>query len=203
MDGLNILSYAQYANDRAVHDGAELFRAAAAEADPLRACYAAIGLNDPKFFKMDGLSKLVLLTAEPLLRTLLALPGVERERVGLVLGSRHGSAEVDERFWQSTREVASPALFVYTLPNIALGELSIRHGLHGPSTTLLAERPDAKRLGFAAQQLIMRHGCTHVVCGWADIFAGQRSATLFSTGHARGTPWDHRHVQALLDVQPH
>ena len=110
MDGLNIRSMVQYAGDRLVHDGVELFRAEAGASDPLRACYTAIALNDPKFFKMDAASKLVLLAAEPLFRTHAEELSTVRDHIGLVLGSRHGCADVDERYWQSAQDLASPAL---------------------------------------------------------------------------------------------
>ena len=83
-----------------------------------------------KFYKMDGLSRLGFVAAE------LLLDGVsDKSEMGVSLATRGGCAVTDEAFMATVRNdeefYPSPALFVYTLPNIVCGEIAIRHGMHG------------------------------------------------------------------------
>ncbi len=89
----------------------------------------------PKFYKMDMPSQLAFLAGEVLLREL-PLSGYDATTIALVLTSASGSLDTDLRYAASARTMASPALFVYTLPNIAGGELCIRHKLKGENTFL-------------------------------------------------------------------
>jgi hypothetical protein len=96
--------------------------------DFLRAGYDHFSGQYPKFHKMDVLSKLGWLAAEVLLKDT-GVPTLPPEQVGMVLSNRSSSLDTDLRYYATVKDFASPALFVYTLPNIVMGEISIRHGL--------------------------------------------------------------------------
>ena len=90
----------------------------------------ALQMDYPKFFKMDNLSKLAFLAAEVLLRPFLQS---EKNSVALVFANRSASLDTDLKHQATIANpheyYPSPAVFVYTLPNICLGEISIRHQL--------------------------------------------------------------------------
>ena len=93
----------------------------------IKSAYKHFEIKHSKFFKMDNLSKLSFMASEMLLKN-------EKEKdIALVLSNRAASLDTDRKHQatisDSENSYASPAVFVYTLPNICLGEISIRHGL--------------------------------------------------------------------------
>ena len=85
----------------------------------------------PRFYKMDNLSKLGWLANEILLQNSFDKEKYNAEDVGIVLSNANSSLDNDIRYYETTKTMASPALFVYTLPNIVIGEISIRHHFKG------------------------------------------------------------------------
>ena len=51
---------------------------------------------------------------------------IRRRKQDLVLSNANASLDVDLKYAKTMQTGASPALFVYTLPNIVIGEISIR-----------------------------------------------------------------------------
>ncbi len=93
----------------------------------------------PKFYKMDKLCKLGFLAAEYLFAE---NPDCHpNESSAIVLAGSSGSTDVDLIHLENIRE-PSPAVFVYTLPNIVIGEIAIRHGIKGENVFFVCERPD-------------------------------------------------------------
>ncbi len=88
--------------------------------------YKSLNISYSKFYKMDLLSKLGFLAAE----ILLSDTEID-EDMAIVCANRSSSLRTDIKYQNSIQEVPSPALFVYTLPNIVIGEISIRHKIYG------------------------------------------------------------------------
>src|ERR1700744_1137470 len=85
--------------------------------------YNARQCNYPKFFKMDMLCKWALVATEYLFSGNGDIyAGINKDLIAVCLFTAHGSMDVDKRYLDSIA-IASPALFVYTLPNIMLGEI--------------------------------------------------------------------------------
>src|SRR5512138_3805161 len=103
-------------------------------ADFIKSLYKKEGINYPKFFKMDGLSKLGFLTAELLLKRR-TMDRYGDDRVGLILSNSASSLDTDIAHSGTISERSnyfpSPSVFVYTLPNIMNGEICIRHKFKG------------------------------------------------------------------------
>src|SRR5688572_4494681 len=82
--------------------------------------YQHFEINYPKFFKMDNLSKLAFLAAELLLKD--NKKGGEENNTALVFANKSSSLDTDVKHQNSIADVdnyyPSPAVFVYTLPNI-------------------------------------------------------------------------------------
>lgn len=93
----------------------------------------------PKFFKMDTLSRLGFLATELLLKK----QTVDPERTALILANHSSSLKNDTDYQQTIADkenyYPSPALFVYTLPNIVTGEVAIRHHLFGETAFYVLE----------------------------------------------------------------
>lgn len=134
------------------------------------ALYRALGFAYPKFFKMDLLCKWAWLGAEILLSIPDSEPiytGLTRSKIAVVLATGAGCLDVDKRYLATMDGHPSPALFVYTLPNIMLGEICIRHGFTGQQLCLVQESPDDEEIYFSASDLLGR-GAEACVCGWVD-----------------------------------
>lgn len=130
--------------------------------------YKQMGFLYPKFYKMDALSKYGWLAAE----LLLGSERVNNEDAYLtaqVFQNASSSLCTDRLFAQSMDRIASPALFVYTLPNIVMGEIAIRHGLKGENTFFITEAFDAEQLVSYASQ-VLQDGMAHrVICGRLEL----------------------------------
>ena len=113
----------------------------------------------PKFFKMDALSKLAFLGAELLFQESSFLDTNGENKVGIVLSNRAASLDTDRNHQASITDEAawfpSPAVFVYTLPNIGIGEICIRHKLYSENAFFVFDAFNAEFLEKYAQALIL------------------------------------------------
>ncbi|PUZ25131.1 hypothetical protein DCC81_12540 [Chitinophaga parva] len=152
----------------------------------LRYGYEQLGSAYPKFHKMDALSKLGWLTAEVLLG---ANPLLERHAapgVGLALANRSSSLDTDVRYYDTVKDIASPALFVYTLPNIVMGEICIRHGFKGENVFFVQDRFDTASLAGYVQELFNEKAVTACVCGWVEVMQDRFDAALYLVENQAG-----------------
>lgn len=143
--------------------------------------YRALGYSYPKFFKMDSLCKWAWLGAEALLREGdgWRYDGLDKQHIAVVIATRDGCLETDHRYAETMQTIPSPALFVYTLPNIALGEICIRHGFTGEQLCEVADAFDAEAILFWVRDLLLNRGATHCLFGWADAVGPHHDVSLF------------------------
>lgn len=132
--------------------------------------YRGLAYNYPKFFKMDLLCKWAWIGAEALLKTDSGYlyDGEDPSRIALVLATGNGCLSVDKRYQETLQTIPSPALFVYTLPNIMLGEICIRHGFKGEQLCLVQERFNEQEINFWVSDLLQQRGMQHCLYGWVD-----------------------------------
>ncbi|MFT5183305.1 MAG: hypothetical protein ACI84C_000431 [Flavobacteriales bacterium] len=111
--------------------------------DIIRQGYDLLEMAYPKFFKMDRLCKLGVLGTEFIVKAHPRIQELKDDDIALLFNNSDSSLESDVKHQKSFREgAASPAIFVYTLPNIVLGELGIRHKWHGEQLFTVTEEPD-------------------------------------------------------------
>lgn len=113
----------------------------------------------PKFFKMDTLSRLGFIAAEMVLQ--------DQPVEAVILASRSASIKNDTDYLATiTGEnyYPSPALFVYTLPNIVTGEIAIRHHIQGETSCYILEKPEQLEPVILSQ--INRQ--SPVLAGWCE-----------------------------------
>lgn len=159
--------------DNEVHINGEMFYQHMGEEPFLRSLYKHIGLNYPKFFKMDALSQLGFLGAEmTLMRS--ELETYADDEVAVVYSNRSSSLQTDKEYFSTLRSgIASPALFVYTLPNIEVGEICIRHKLYGENNFLITERFNAAQLLEQCEALFADDAAKGVLIGWTEVSGEQ------------------------------
>lgn len=96
----------------------------------------------PKFFKMDTLSRLGFIAAEILLKEPRAK---SQEPTAIILANHSASIKNDTDYLATISDgnyYPSPALFVYTLPNIVTGEIAIRHHIQGETSFYILDAPE-------------------------------------------------------------
>lgn len=128
-----------------------------------------------KYFKMDLSSRLGFLASYMLSKNF----EIENsDTTGIVLSTCHGSLAVDKAFEQSRHEIPSPALFVYTLPNIALGEICIYHKIKGPQVCLMEEIFNPELLAATTKDFFERERASALFLGHWDATEAALSAKI-------------------------
>ncbi len=136
----------------------------------IKSVYKNYDTDYPKFFKMDNLSKLAFMASDLILKTSELQFQPERD-IALVFANNGGSIDTDRRHQESIESpdgIASPALFVYTLPNICMGEISIKHRLFSENSFFIFNRFNAPHLFNYANCLLKAEKAEKVLCGWVD-----------------------------------
>ncbi|MEP6683263.1 MAG: hypothetical protein ABJA35_08385 [Parafilimonas sp.] len=154
------------------------------------AVYHFLKIDYPKFYKMDNLSKLGFLASEILLKDE-NLNEFEPANVGIVLTNANASLDADIKYFESLKDFASPALFVYTLPNIVTGEICIRNNFKGENSFFISEEFNAAFLEQYVTDLFKQNVVKICICGWVDVLDEEYKATLFLIS-------ENKHSKALL-----
>jgi hypothetical protein len=151
----------------------------AALSDLLVSAYQNLDPGYPKFHKMDNLSKLGWFTAEVLLKDIPLNEKYQPENIGLVLANKNSSLDTDLKFNASDIEVRSPSVFVYTLPNIVMGEICIRHNLKGEQSFFIKDNFDADLIFRQVSYLLDQKILEACICGWVDVLGEEYKAALY------------------------
>ncbi|HLI94298.1 MAG TPA: hypothetical protein VKU83_11830 [Puia sp.] len=171
-------------------------------ADFLLAAYQQYGAQYPKFYKMDHLSKLGWLAAEVLMGNGFRGKGYLPEEVAVVLSNASSSLDTDYRYFGSLAAVPSPALFVYTLPNIMIGEICIRHTWKGENAFFVFESFDAGFIAGYVCELLRQDRARACVCGWVEVLNERHSAALFLVEKELGElPFTAENLTAIMNMQ--
>ena len=139
--------------------------------------YKNLELNYPKFHKMDSLSKLAFLAAEMILKD------GDHSRTALVLANKSSSLDTDLKYQESINSqenyFPSPAVFVYTLPNICVGEISIKHKMQTENAFFVLDEFDENFLNNYSEQLLRSGKADKVLCGWVELFQENYKAFVY------------------------
>jgi hypothetical protein len=157
-------------------DGVQLFENSSDLSGLLLAIYQHFQLSYPKFYKMDNLSKLGWLAAEILLKDSF---NYQPEDTSVILANANSSLDDDIKYLDSIKDGASPSLFVYTLPNIVIGEICIRNHFKGEQAFYIQDDFEAD---FMAQQVnyqLDNNISKACICGWVDVLKEDYKAVLF------------------------
>ena len=127
--------------------------------------------NYPKFFKMDPLCRLGFVASEMLLNQENPRK-FDCEDRAIVLFNRSASLADDSAYQKTIRDpedyYPSPAVFVYTLPNIVTGEIAIRNKYYGESSFYVMEERDDELMMRTAALAFRDPAITSVLAGWVE-----------------------------------
>jgi hypothetical protein len=184
MTNNRVQQYCHILNNKVVLNGHDYFESQKAIdlAGFLKEAFNFSDLSYPKFYKMDDISKLGFYAAELLLRKKV-YADFQPEDVGLVFSNSQSTLVTDKLFQESVNDrlnfYPSPSVFVYTLPNIMLGEISIRHQLRGENAFFIFEKFNADFITEYCNQLFLSKKIKAVVSGWVDQSAAHYEAFLY------------------------
>lgn len=142
-------------------------------------------LDYPRFYKMNNLSKLGFLAAEYLISNFVESPLMHTsgDLTGIILANHYSSLDTDLKHQQFIQQgIASPAVFVYTLPNIVIGELCIRHHIQGENTFFLSPAYDIPAQVAYVSQLFHQQLVALCFVGWIEYTAQGYQAFLALIG---------------------
>jgi len=126
----------------------------------------------PKFYKMDCLCQMGLVSSELLLQTEGEERFLQREDRAVVLFNKTSSLEADSRFQTTINDVSnyypSPSVFVYTLPNIVTGEIAIRNKYFGETSFYVLRDFNPMVLAHNIACAFADEATNSVLSGWVD-----------------------------------
>lgn len=125
----------------------------------------------PKFYKMDALSQAGFIASELIKSDSQGLLSKYKDdEIAMLFANQSSSADTDLRFINSYEHngAPSPSLFVYTLPNIVLGEIAIINKWYGEN--MFAVLPKFAP-GFFTDygRILLSTGAKAVLCGWLGV----------------------------------
>jgi len=139
----------------------------------LKEMYYKLDLDYPKFFKMDNLCKLGMIGTELLVRKNKDLFS-RKDRIGIILQNKSSSLDSDIKHQEGIEDnTVSPAIFVYTLPNIVIGETSIKHKWQSEGVFFINEELDYELLSQYSNILLNGNRTEINIVGWVEVFKNQ------------------------------
>ncbi len=145
--------------------------------DFAKEAYKSLELNYPKFHKMDNLSKLALLASEMILKD------EDHSRTALVFANKSSSLDTDFKYQESINSqenyFPSPAVFVYTLPNICVGEISIKHKMQTENAFFVLDEFDEQFLNEYSEHILQSGKADKVLCGWVELYQESYNAFVY------------------------
>ena len=100
--------------------------------------------------------------------------------MGVLLSNAASSLHTDIRHQtiidEAGDENASPAVFVYTLPNVVLGEICIRHKIQGENTFFIDQYFQADKIEKYACIAMEKQKLKGCIIGWCELIGNQYKA---------------------------
>ncbi len=178
-----ISDYCLIRDKKVILNGKEVFRGT--EESPaafLTAVYHHLNPGYAKFFKMDNLCKLGFLATEFILKDRNG-EDWNGDRMGMLFANAGSSIETDRNHQKSITDRAqyfpSPSVFVYTLANIVIGEICIRHKIYGESMFLVEKEFDASVMHEMVLGWLSGSIVDSCLTGWIEMDGSHYDACIF------------------------
>lgn len=143
----------------------------------LKTMYTSLSIDYPKFYKMDGLAKSGFIAVE-LLKTAVNLP-LDSDEIAVVFINKYSSLEADLTHQELIEKGApSPAIFVYTLPNIVLGEIAIRNKWYGEQQFFIKNEWPEELMYKYILTIFELNKASQIIIGSVDYFDATIDAKL-------------------------
>lgn len=133
--------------------------------------------NYPKYYKMDGLSRLGFIASELLLQAEKDFSNEKNEETettdrAVILFNHSSSIASDKKYIESITDknnyFPSPSVFVYTLPNIVTGEIAIRNSYHGETSFYILSNKDEEQMRDILKASFLDSQTNSAISGWID-----------------------------------
>jgi len=173
--------YSRIRNGKVVSDNELLFNIQGKTFDQFsESVYRQAGIQYPKFHKMDHLSKLGFLAADILLKNNNLDIKADPYQTGVILSNHSSSLDTDIRYYNMAHKgIASPAVFVYSLPNIVIGEICIRHGIKGENNFFISDHYDIPSQVDYINHLFNTGVIESCIGGWVELINETYDAFLY------------------------
>lgn len=204
MEQLKISTYCHIKNHRVYINGELIFELPEASGinDFLKKTFKHFKPGYAKFYKMDDISKLGFLASELLLKNK-PYTAYEPEDTGIVLSNSQSTLVTDTEFQASIEDdrhfFPSPSVFVYTLPNIMIGEISIRHGFRGENAFYIFENFNANFVSDYINQLFLSQKLKACIGGWVDQSSENYEAFIYWADNKTDTPLAIEHTAKEIE----
>lgn len=135
----------------------------------LKHLYLSIGMDYRKFFKMDLYAKTAIV-----LDHILPKPGLSADsesHTAVYISNHSGCNHTDRQFFSGAGDEnfsPSPAIFVYTLPNIMIGEICIKNKIRGENVYFTMNSFDEAKLLEMVETLSHGNSISHCLAGWIE-----------------------------------
>jgi hypothetical protein len=179
---LKIEKYGRISNDSFSINGQMVLSrpAAVAGVDFPTFIYREFKVGYPKYFKMDHLSKLGFLMAELLLKDTGLYGDAPKQNMGIFISNNTASLDTDQEYQDTLGDAyfPSPSVFVYTLPNIVMGEIAIRHKIFGENTFFVNDSFDIQSVFDYVYQSFDQTKLENALVGWIEYYKGNYETFL-------------------------
>jgi hypothetical protein len=149
----------------------------------IRSVFRHYDIRYQKFFKMDNLCKLAFLSAEILLQGTDIHQKYPGEEIGIILENASSSLEYDQKHMQCIRDrnnyFPKPSIFVYTIPNIMVAEIAIRHKVKGENAVFIFEKFHPGFIDHYVSQLLRSQQVSCCLSGWVECYRDHYQSFLF------------------------
>lgn len=166
----------------------------------IKAVYKHFEIDYPKFYKMDPLCKLSIIA------TSLLLDNTESEvedDMALLLSNKSSCIDIDVKHQSTIQDedayYPSPANFVYTLPNIALGEISIKYKLRSENSFFIFEDFNPEFMVDYANSLIHLNKASSVLCAWVEVNKDNYNAFVYKVSPNGKMEHTKEHLLKLIE----
>jgi len=192
-----IQSYCTIQEGKVFKNGEALFQGNSEETSSFfKEIYRFLNCKYGKFFKMDLLSKLCFLGAEVLLTQ-----EDNASNTAIILSNNASSLVTDRKHQDAIQDLdayyPSPAVFVYTLPNIGIGEISIKHGLQSENGFFIFNDYNATFHYNYEQALLQSNQCSQILGGWVNVDANSYKGFMYTVGPKKGIPYTEENLIKL------
>ncbi len=196
MANLSIDHWVRIKDGKIIADGEVIFASEADIASFLKAAFKFLNIKYPKFHKMDRLSKLGFIASEIVMKEEAEIS----EDTALVFSNNSSSLASDQNYQESIKNFPSPSLFVYTLPNIVLGEISIRFGLKSENVFFIEDEFNAKLLIDYSVQLIESAKANKVLCAWLNLHNVEYDVFLWLSSESQKKEITEEQIRKIYDA---
>jgi len=151
--------------------------------DYMKSIYRHYDLKYPKYFKMDNLCKIAFMASEIILKDNEHIKTLDPSRIGVIMQNTHSTIDTDLSYIDTIKDKSnyfpSPAIFVYTLPNVMIGEICIRNKFQGENTCFITKEFDPEFISEYVNNLLDSGKVDVCLTGWADYVDNNYQSKLF------------------------